>query len=91
MSVHRQAVNVASQAAYPTNPQVVIPFEPTEISLHNEDSQDDAYISFDGTTDHLHLTSATAHTFSQRVKRMWLRRGDVNNGSPTTIQVVAEN
>lgn len=91
MSVHMQQVDVGTVATYPSTPQVQIPFEPRRIAFLNEDSAEDAYASFDGVNDHLHLPATTAFQFEfQRVRNVWLREGAAGT-SPTTIQVVAES
>lgn len=91
MSVYNQTVDVSGTAAYPSTPQVTIPFEPRRIVLLNEDTADDAYVSLDGQNDHVHLPANTGFAFNfQRVRGVWLKRGVA--GTPVTdIQVVAES
>ena len=91
MSVYQQTVNVFGQVGYPADPQVVIPFEPAEISIFNEDAAfaDDAFISFDGVNDAGRVVGGSSLNYVQRMRRVWLRRG-VIGAPPTNIQVIAE-
>lgn len=92
MSVFSEIVDVSGQSAYPAqdSPQVVIPFEPRSIAIVNEDGVDDAFVSFDGVNDQGHLIGGATTEFSQRVTKVWLRRGDVGT-PPTNIQITAES
>lgn len=92
MSVFEVIVDVSGQAAFPTNPQVVIPFEPRTIAVFNEDSNngDDAFVSFDGQTTVGHVIAGSTFTYTQRVLGVWLRRGAIG-APPTNIQVIAES
>lgn len=90
MSIHRAEVDVSGTAAYPSTPQVVIPFEPTQIGVVNEDGSDDVYVSFDGVSDHAHVFGGDGVTVFQRVKQVWLRRGAAGT-PPTTVAVIAES
>ncbi len=92
MSVFEAIVDVSGQAAFPANPQVVIPFEPRTIAVFNEDAADgdDAFVSFDGQTAVGHVIAGFTIMYEQRVLEVWLRRG-VAGSSPTNIQVIAES
>ena len=92
MSVFQQVVDVSGTAAFPTTPQVVIPFEPKSILIINNDptAGDDVFVSFDGVEDHTQIFGADGVTFLQRVKQVWLRRGSIG-APPTNVQVVAES
>lgn len=85
-------MDVSGQAAFPTDPQVVIPFEPKTIAVFNEDAADgdDAFVSFDGQVAVGHVIAGFTITYDQRVPRVWLRRGVVGS-PPTNIQVIAES
>lgn len=93
-AIFRISVDVSGQAAYPAAnaPQVVIPFEPKTIMILLEDTTDDAFASFDGSNDHLHMVPGTPGAgvrFEQRTRNVWLRRGAA--GTPATnVQVIAE-
>lgn len=90
MSIFRQVVDVFGQAAYPASPQVTIPFEPREIAFINEDQDDDFFFSLNGADDHGHVFGGDGTTISQRVTRIWLRRGDAGI-TPTNVAVSAES
>lgn len=92
MSVFQQIVDVSGTAAFPTTPQVTVPFQAKSISVLNEDlgTSDDAFVSFDGQNDMGHLIPGATIQYGQRVTRVWLRRGAVGT-APTNIQVIAES
>ncbi len=91
MSIFRAEVDVFGVAAYPSSPQVVIPFEPREIRITNEDSSDDIFFSLNGTDDHGHLLGGAATVkVSQRVTKVWLKRGGTGV-TPINVNVVAES
>lgn len=90
MSVQMNRINVFGQPAYPTDPQIIIPFEPKEVSIFNEDDADTVAISFDGVNDHGVLIPRSTLTYNQNGQKVWLR--SVGAGSdPITAQVVMEN
>ena len=56
------------------------------------DSTDDAWVSFDGSTDAAHMVPGTPDqrlVFNQRVTKVWLKRGAAG-AAPTNVQVMAE-
>jgi hypothetical protein len=92
VSVFSQVVDVDGQVAFPTTPQVVIPFRPGSILVVLEDADDDAFLSFDGIADHWHLQPGQASEgvrFDQKVTQVWLREG-TSGASPTNVRVTAE-
>jgi hypothetical protein len=92
MSVFQQIVDVSGTAAFPSTPQVQIPFEPLSIGIINQDPtpSDDIILSFDGKNDHAQVFGADGVTFHQRTTKIWLRRGSVGT-PPTNVQVIAES
>ncbi len=91
MSFFSQRVDVFGVAAFPGTPQVTIPFEPKRIQFVNEDTTDDAFVSFDGSTEDLRLVPGSPVTLEQRgLKRIWLKRGAVGT-TPTEIQIIVES
>jgi hypothetical protein len=92
MATFTQTVDVSGTAAYPASPQVTIPFIPKTITVVCEDSTDDAWVSFDGSTDAAHMVPGTPDqrlVFNQRVTKVWLKRGAAG-AAPTNVQVMAE-
>lgn len=93
MSIHRQNVNVYNVTDFPTEPQVVIPFEPRSIMVVNQDEDGDAVeISFDGVTVHARLLNtgpSAGLVLNQLSQRLWIR--SVLAGTDTTnVEVIAE-
>lgn len=88
MAIEGQVVDVGSVGgSYTADPQVVIPFEPDRIVIINEDAAGSAYVSFDGATDHIHLTGGAAPVvLKQKATRIWLR-DDTGAGD---VQIIAE-
>lgn len=91
MSIHRQSVNVYNVTAFPSDPQVVVPFEPRSIMIINQDEDGDAIeFSFDGTNVHGRLVSSSPGiVLNQLAKRLWLR-SVLAGTSPTNVEVIAE-
>lgn len=93
MSIHRQSVNVYNVTAFPTDPQVEIPFEPRSIMVINQDQDGDAVeISFDGVNVHARLLyqgPSSGLVFNQLARRVWLRSVGAGT-SPTDVEVIAE-
>lgn len=92
MPVHRQVITLDAVSAYPTQPQVVVPFDPKTIAIINEGPTGaNALVSFDGVNDHAQLTPGTPScgmVFKQSVRGVWLKRGAVTSG--IVVQVIAE-
>ncbi len=79
---------VVSDLAFPATPQVVIPFEPKSITIINESTMQQGFVSFDGVNDQGHLLGRAVIEYEQRVTKVWLRKG---GGANINIQVLAES
>jgi hypothetical protein len=94
MSNRMQLVDLSAQAAYPTTPQVDLPFD-AKLSVVNESTPATPsvfYVSFNGVDDHARLTLATpsaAFGFQATRRKMWLRCPAPAAGT-VVAQVVAE-
>lgn len=88
MSLYSQIVDTSGAAAYPADPQVALTFEPRRFVIINEDATNTSYVSFDGSTDHVHLPGGAVVTLEhQHAKNLWLKR-DSTGGD---VQVIAES
>ncbi len=88
MSLQVNRVDVSAVAAYPGDPQIIIPFEPRKIQLMFEGTSDGAFISFEGTADDIRLTPGIGVTLEgHSISQMFLKR-DV---AGVTVQVITES
>lgn len=91
MATFSTTINNFGTTTYNASPDVTIPFAPKSIIVVNEDSADDAFVSFDGVDDAAHLVPGTPDAgvrFTQRSSKVWVR---VPAGSdPVNVQIIAE-
>lgn len=85
-------VDVSAAAAYPTNPQIVVPFVPDSILFYSSNLAEDGVvsISYDGKTEHGRVTAGRATesiAVRTKVTQVWLKR--ISGTNPTTIEVTA--
>lgn len=89
MAIERYTV-AAAPAEYPAGPQVVLELTPKEVvvTLDSAVAGQELFVSWDGVTDHAHLTLLTivGLRFTQHGQRIWLR----GVGAPA-VQVIAED
>lgn len=90
-------LNVAAQAAYPSTPQVTIPFPPTSIAVVVEEDPATGYgcvVSFDGTNDAGTLLagrpSAALEWRGQSYTKVWIKRAGVSAGT-INVRVMADD
>ena len=80
-----------ASGAYPAidSPQLEVKAEPRSVLIINHDPAiaNDAFVSFDGTTDNFRLPGGANITFRTPYKRVDLRRG--SGGNPL-VQVISE-
>lgn len=93
MAIHRQNINLSGAAAFPPDPQVVVPFEPKRITVINQVAAEYIEFSFDGVNVHGRLTSAATASGSeivliQRARQLWLRAE--TGGATSPVEVIAE-
>ena len=79
---------VTADAAYPVDPQFIVPFEPSEYFLQNisADVLSTVQISFDGVTTHYEMVKSTPSESLKihvRSRKVWFRRGVVGAGAIT--------
>ena len=89
MSAYQETFDIAADTAYPSSPQVEIPFEPRQVLIVNEDSAATLSFSYDGKDDQGRLLAGNGVTVFQRVRRLWLKR--TGGGGAVLINVMAED
>lgn len=93
MANYSTVATVAS-ATYTATSTVKLPFTPKKLTVQNFDAAAIAYVSFDGTNDHVALVAnlaspSSTYTFEYFQKtQIWIRTA---SGTSTKIQVVAES
>ena len=89
MSVATHSIDLTAVAAYPTDPQFVVPFQPKETTFINTSPDRGAYISYDGVNDHIYVPPAgTAlgtgrYVSRQQVQSIWYKQA----GASATLTV----
>lgn len=69
-------VTVTSQATYPTDPQIVVPFVPDYYTFLDLSNSAIVHASFDGINDHVYLNPNVdpGAEREKKVQKVWLRR-----------------
>ena len=92
MSITTFSVDVTAQATYPATAQIIVPYQTRTLAFFAQNSQRDAFFSFDGVNDAVHVdatNSSAGVSVSQHILRVWARRGAAGAGN--TVQVIVED
>ena len=74
MSAQSNVVTLTGISAYPTAPQVDVPFKPDTYYFRVESGTPGVYVSFDGTNDCLHIVPLDALVpIFTKAQKVWLR------------------
>jgi hypothetical protein len=76
MSSYALEVDLNTVAAYPTTPQVLVPFQPDMLMFRVSSGAIDVHVSFDGTQTHVILKSTDINNLQIpcKDKKIWLKQ-----------------
>lgn len=92
MAIYGTTLDVTAVTAFPTLPNITIPFQPRSIAIVNENLATAIEVSFDGVNVHARLTPglpSAGMVFGQKSEKVWLRAA-VGGGTSVVARLTAE-